>query len=193
MILFERQLHGLEARELLANLRLGHAEGLEQDGDRLLALAVDADADHVALVDLELQPRTPARDDLGGVDVLVGRLVRRALEVDTRRAHELRDDHTLGAVDDEGAALGHEREVTHEHRLALDLTGRGVHELGRDEQRRGVGLVALLAVLDGVLALLEAVVAETQAHRAGEVLDRGDLLEDLLKTRAIGHILAPGL
>ena len=51
------------------------AERLEQHGDRLTALAVDADADGVALVDVELQPRTAARDDLGAEDVLVRRLV----------------------------------------------------------------------------------------------------------------------
>jgi hypothetical protein len=59
----------------LTDLLVGPAEGLEQHGDVLLALAVEADADHVALVDLELQPGATARDDLGGVDVLVGRLV----------------------------------------------------------------------------------------------------------------------
>jgi hypothetical protein len=72
----------------------------------------------------------------------------------------LRDDDPLGAVDDERAPLGHEREVAHEHRLALDLTGVGVHELRGDEQGRVVGLVALLAGLDGLAGLLEAVVAE---------------------------------
>ena len=104
-----------------------------------------------------------------------------ALEVDARAADELRDDDTLGAVDDEGAALGHEREVAHEDRLALDLAGVGVHELGGHEERRVVGLVALLARLDRLAGLLEAVVAERQRHRAAEVLDRGDLLEDLLE------------
>ena len=68
--------HRLVLAELLADLLLGPAERLEQDGDVLLALAVEADADHVALVDLELQPGTPRGDDLGGVDVLVGGLVR---------------------------------------------------------------------------------------------------------------------
>ena len=33
------------------------------------------------------------------------------------RTHELGDDDTLGAVDDEGTAGGHEREVAHEHGL----------------------------------------------------------------------------
>ena len=118
-------------------------------------------------------------------DVLSGR----ALEVDARAADQLGDDDALGAVDDEGAALGHEREVAHEDRLALDLTGGVVHELRGDEQRRGVGLVPLLAVLDGVLDLLEAVVAEAQRHRAAEVLDGGDLLEDLLEAGAVGDVV----
>ena len=52
------------------------------------------------------------------------------LEVDAGRADELRDDDTLGAVDDEGALVGHQREVAHEDRLALDLAGLVVHELG---------------------------------------------------------------
>jgi hypothetical protein len=57
----------------------------------------------VALVDLELEPGAAARDDLRGEDVLVGRLVGGALEVDARGTHQLGDDDTLGAVDDEGA------------------------------------------------------------------------------------------
>ena len=96
------------------------------------------------------------RDDLGGEDVLVGGLVGGALEVDAGRADQLGDDDTLGAVDDEGALVGHQREVAHEDRLALDLAGLVVHELGGDEERRGVGEVLLLALLDGVLRGLEA-------------------------------------
>ena len=105
----------------------------------------------------------------------------RLLEVDTGRADQLGHDDTLGAVDDEGALVGHQREVAHEDRLALDLAGLVVHELGGDEQRRGVGDVALLALVDRVLRRLEPVIAERQRHGAAEVLDRRDLLEDLLQ------------
>ena len=168
--------------ELLEDLLVGPAERLEQHGDRLLALAVDADADHVLLVDLELEPGATRRDDLRDEDVLVGRLVDRLLEVDARRADELRDDDTLGAVDDEGALVGHQREVAHEDRLALDLAGLVVRELGGDEERRGVGEVPLLALLDGVLRVVELRLGERQGHGALEVLDRADLLEDLLQT-----------
>ena len=181
--------HGLVVVLLADVLGDGH-QGLEQDGDVLLALAVEADADHVALVDLELQPRATARDQLGGVDVLVRGLVGGALEVDARRPDQLGDDDALGAVDDEGAAVGHEREVAHEDRLALDLTGVVVGELRRDVERSGVGEVLLLALIDGVLGVVEDRVLEGERHGLAEVLDRGDLLEDLLQTGLARDVLA---
>ena len=141
------------------------AEGLEQHGDRLAALAVDAHADGVALVDVELEPGAPARDDLAAVDVLVGGLVERAVEVDARRPDELGDHDPLGAVDDERALAGHHREVTHEDGLALDLAGLVVDELGGDEQRGRVGHVLVLALLLVRLDLVEARVGEGQRDR----------------------------
>ncbi|BDZ62825.1 hypothetical protein GCM10025873_26160 [Demequina sediminis] len=179
-----------ELRELLGDLVVGHAERLEEQRHRLLALAVDADADGVALVDLKLEPRATRGDHLRGEDVLVGRLVGGALEVHARRTDELRDHDALGAVDDEGAARGHQREVAHEHRLRLDLAGGVVHELGRDEELRGEGEVLLLALLGGVARLLEVRVREGQRHGLSEVLDRGDLLEDLLQARNLGDVVA---
>ena len=86
----------------------------------------------------------------------------------------------------------HEREVAHEHRLRLDLAGLVVHELRRDEQRRRVGDVAVLALLDRVLRWFEAVVAERERHRALEVLDRRDLLEDVVEARRRGDVGASG-
>ncbi len=161
---------------------------LRKDGDGLLALAVDAHADLVALVDLELEPGAAARDDARGVDVLVGGLLLLALEVDAGRADELRHDDALGAVDDERALVGHEREVAHEDRLRLDLTREVVHELGLDVQRGRVRLAALLALLERVLLLLQERVREGELHRLREVLDRRDLLEDLLEAALGGQI-----
>src|SRR5690606_10246546 len=129
-VLLEGQLDRLEALELLKDVFARQAECLEEHGDRLLALAVDANGDLVGLVDLELEPCSAARDDAGGEDVLVRRLLLVAVEVHTRATNELGHDDTLGAVDDECALFGHEREVAHEHSLSLDLTGEVVHELG---------------------------------------------------------------
>src|SRR5690606_16452042 len=105
-VLRERLFNRREAGELSEDLFAGHAERLQEDSDGLLALAVDANADLIALVDLELEPCTTARDDAGGDDVLVRGLVGSLVEVDTRRAHELRHDDTLGAVDDERSLAG---------------------------------------------------------------------------------------
>ncbi len=85
----------------------------------------------------------------------------------------------------------HEREVAHEDRLALDLTGVVVGELRRDVERSGVGEVLLLALVDGVLRVVEDRVLERQRHRLGEVLDRGDLLEDLLADRTCSETSSP--
>jgi hypothetical protein len=136
------------------------------------------------------KPGAPARDQLGGEDVLVGRLVGVALEVDARRADQLGDHDALGAVDDEGALGRHQGEVTHEDGLALDLAGLVVGELGGDVERGGEGEVLLLALLDGVLRVVEDGVLERERHRLGEVLDRRDLLEDLLQARLLGDVLS---
>ena len=115
------------------------------------------------------------------VQVVLGGLVLALVEVDAGRADQLGHHDTLGAVDDEGALLGHHREVAHEDRLALDLAGGVVDELRGDEQRRRVGLVLLLAVVDGCLDLVEARIGEAQRQRAREVLDRRQLREHLFE------------
>ena len=182
LVFLQRRHHDLGEAEPLADLLAGPAERLEQRGDRLAALTVDADADGVALVDVELQPRAATGDHLDAVQGLLGGLVDRLVEVDTGRADQLADHHALGAVDDEGALFGHHREVAHEDRLALDLAGVVVDELGRDEQRGRVRHVLVFALVDRCLDLVKTRVGEAQRHRAGEVLDGRKLGEHLLQT-----------
>src|ERR1022692_4372990 len=181
VVLLQGGPHRLIGAEPLQDLGLVPAERLEQHGHALLALAVDPHAHAVPLVDLKLKPGATGRDHLAAVDVLVGRLVDLPVEVDAGRADQLADDDSLGAVDDEGALRRHQREVAHEHGLALDLTGRVVDELSRDEHGRGEGHVLLLALVGRVLRRLEPGIAERERHRSGEVLDRADLLEDLFE------------
>ena len=104
----------------------------------------------------------------------------------------LADDHPLGAVDDERALLGHHREVAHEHRLALDLAGVVVDELGRDEQRGRVRHVFVFALVDRGLDLVEARVGERQRHRSGEILDRRELGQHLFEAADGVHVTAGG-
>jgi hypothetical protein len=187
VVLLERVPHRLvgpalvvddEIEELLFGV--AEAEGLQQHGDRLLALAVDADVDDVLLVDLEFEPRTAARDHLGVDDLLLGAgLVGVDAEVHARRTDELRHDDALRAVDDESAAIGHHREVTHEDRLLFDLAGTGVHETGGDEERARVGHVALSALVFGMLGRVEDVIGQLELELAGEVFDRRDVAQHL--------------
>ena len=149
----------------------------QQRRDRQLALAVDAGVDDALLVDLELEPRAARRHQVRGEDLL--RRVLRLHQVGARRTHELRDDHALGAVDDERAPLGHHREVAHEDPLLADLARLRVDEADRHRQRRLVRQVLLTALLDRELRLPELVLAELDGERAGVVLDRRDVVDRL--------------
>src|SRR5690606_29472123 len=79
------------------------------------------------------------------------------VEVNTRRADELADDHALGAVDNEGTVRGHEREIAQEDIRDDHLTRLRVDERHLDVQRRGVGHVSLKALVFTVLRLIEPV------------------------------------
>ena len=77
-------------------------------------------------VELEIEPRAAIGNDARGEQQLAARM-RLALvvvEEHARAAVHLRDDHALGAVDDEGAVLGHERDVAHIDVLFLDVLDR---------------------------------------------------------------------
>ena len=156
---------------------------MEQRGDRQLALAVDADVDDVLGVEFEVEPAAAVRDDPRGEQELaagVG-LAAVVVEQDARRAVHLADDHALGAVDDEGAVLRHERHVAHVNVLLLDIDDRLGFGLGidleggqaqRDAHRRGIGQAALAALVGVVLGLLELIMIEVEVRGAGEIVDR---------------------
>ena len=150
-----------------------------------LALAVDAHVEQVLDVVLELHPRSAIRNDLGDVERLVLGVEERA-----RRAVELRDDHALGAVDDERAVVRHQRDVAEVDLLLLDVAdgldaGLRVlvpdHEADGDLERHGVGHAALLALVDVVL----------QLQRDGVAADVADIAARLVGSAALRaeHVL----
>ena len=97
------------------------ADGLQQDRDRHLAATVDAEVQHVLRVELEVEPRAAVRNHAGREQQLA-RAVRLALvvlEEHARRTVQLRHDDALGAVDDERALVGHERNFAHVDLLLL--------------------------------------------------------------------------
>jgi predicted RNA-binding Zn ribbon-like protein len=107
-----------------------------------------------------------------------------------------RDDDALGAVDDEGAGVGHQRDLAEVDLLLLHVADRldaGLlvdvphHQADDHLDRRGEGHAAGAALVDVVLGLLEVVRHELEGARLGEVLDREDALEHALQA----DVLAP--
>ncbi len=159
------------------------AHRAQQHGDRQLALAVDAGVDASLLVDLELEPGAAGRHQVGDEDLLLAILG--AHHVGARRAHQLGDDDALGAVDDERAAIGHPREVAHEHRLLADLSRLTVLERHGDVERARVGDVLLTALGDRVRRLVELEVGEDDRQVPRVVLNRGYVVDRLPKQPAL--------
>ena len=179
-----------EAFEEPGSVGLVVAEGAQEGEHAHAALAGHAGAggDVLArlLLDVELDPLTAVGVDRALHELVLGQVAEAEplarLEDDAGAAHELGHDDTLGAVDDERALLGHHREVPHEDRLLLDLARVPVHEPGADEDRRGVGDVLFLALLDGELGrrtqiLVVGIELQLELERLGEVLDRADVVE----------------
>ena len=145
------------------------------------AAAVQIDVDVVVDVELNIHPGAAVRNDPVGVERPPGG-VTGLLKADARRPVQLADDHPLSPVDDEGALLGHDRNVAHvdplRHLGAVDLQ----QEI--DVERRIVNLAVLDAV-DHVALLLagraDLVGDELERHLLVEALDRENLVEHLLK------------
>ena len=111
---------------------------------------------------------------------------------------QLADDHALGAVDDEGAVVGHQRQLAEIDLLlahVLDrLLGAGGflvvhHQAHLDAQRRRVGQAAQLALLDVEHRLAEPVVDVLEHRVAGVARDREHALEGRMQTGALPLIL----
>ena len=161
--------------ERLQNVFAGtQTERAQEDRAQEFALAVDAHVEHVLLVVLELNPRAAIGNDLAQE---VGAVVR-GLEEHAGRAVQLADDDALGAVDDEGAVLRHQRNVAEENFLLFNVADRAVAGLGvlvpdgqahRDLERRGVGHAALFALGHVIFQLqanrIAALVAEVGSVR----------------------------
>src|SRR5262245_12761455 len=164
------------------------AERKQQRRHRDLAAAIDARMHDVLGVELDVEPGAAVRDDARREQELARRvgLALVVVEEHAGRAVHLRDDHALSAVDDEGAVVGHERDVAHVDILLLDVLdrlGAGLlvdiehDQAQRHLERRRIGHAALAALVDVVFRRLELVLDEFEHRGVGEVRDREHGLE----------------
>ncbi|MNU94438.1 hypothetical protein D3C71_844210 [compost metagenome] len=169
------------------------ADGLEQDRDRHLAATVHAEVQDVLGVELEVEPRTTVRNDACREQQLaraVG-LALVMLEKHTRRTVQLRDDHALGAVDDERALVGHQGHFTHVDLLLLHfldhlgLRGRGLavinDQLHLGAHSRGESQTTGLALPHIKSRLGQVVFNELHLHKTVVGDDRKGSVECSLK------------
>ena len=171
-------------------------QSLEQDGGQELPAPVDPDVQKVFGIKFEVNPRTPLGDDAGRVKQFA-RAVALALvvaEKDPGGLVQLADDHPLGAVDDEGAGVGHQGELTEVNLLFLDVVDPSlvaffVH-LPDDQPQRNPnwgceGDPADLAFIFVVLGLAQPVGDVLQGAGAAEVGDREYGLKYRFETLAL--------
>ena len=183
-ILFQGSHDAAVIAEALQDLRVGlQAQGADQAGDGQLAVLVDTDPEHLAGVGLVLQPRAAVRDDGAGQQRQICLQIDLLAVIDAGGTDDLADHHALGAVDDKGAAVGHQGEVAHEDLVLLDLAGLLVVQAHQHFHGGGIRGVARLALLHVVLGLfVHAVINEAQFQITGIVHDGGHIGKHLTQT-----------
>ena len=108
------------------------------------------------------------------------------LEADARGAVELGDDDALGAVDDEGAAVGDHRDLAHQDLFVLE--GALLTEAELEHHRDRVGRAFADALELGLLGQHQAVLEVLETEVAVVALHRESLAED----RVQADVLAGG-
>ena len=98
------------------------------------------------------------------INSLVGGFIALGGEIHTRATNQLGNNNALGTIDDEGAARGHEREITHEYVLFLDLARFAIDESDLSEERSLIGNVTSLALVYTMLRLSKFMATEFNAH-----------------------------
>ena len=202
LVALEEQAEDIFGGYLIAGVgRPVPAVGLEQPGDILvlqfhgpeqhrgrdLLLAVDAGKDAVLGVELEVQPGAAVGNHAGVVQQLAGRMGLAAVVVEehARGAVQLGHDDPVGAVDDEAAVSGHQRDLAQVDLLLADLLDRAPVGAGllvddkahHEVERRRVGGAAQPALLLVERRFAEAVADVLQLHVAGVGHDREYLRE----------------
>ena len=182
LAVFERD--GRELVERADDIGIGlQAERAQENSAVELALAVDTDIQQVLVVVFELDPAAAIRNDLAEEVAL--RL--HAFEEHARRTMQLRNNHALGAVDDERAVIRHQRNFAEENFLFFDVAnslvaGLRVFVVDRqadgDFERRRIGHAALFALGHIVLQLQGHGIAAAITERDDVLVERAALVAE---------------
>jgi hypothetical protein len=189
------ELDGLARVEELEKVLGLVAEGLQQNSDVDLPTSIDAGEDEVLVVVLDVQPGSPIGDHPAGVDLLAGRTRgrrERGVVEDAGRAMQLGDDDAFGSVDDEGAVVGHDRDLPEVDLLLLHVPNRlrafrivPGDETDGDLEGCGVRHASMETFLHVVLRLLQRVTHELQRSGVVEVADGEHGVEHGLQARIL--------
>jgi hypothetical protein len=195
-----REVEGVLLEEQVEHLLVAVAERAQQDGDRQLAAAVDARVHAVLGVELEVEPGAAVGNHARREQQLARAVGLAAVVVEEHAgaAVQLRDDDALGAVDDERAVVGHQRQLAQVHLLLADVLDGLLgarrflvehHQAHLDAQRGRVGEAAQLALLDVEHGLAEAVAHVLEEGIAGVTDDREHAAERRVQADVVAAFL----
>ena len=184
----------MTVKNALQNLGVGlelGAQSAQEDRPGKTPLAVDPNPEDLLRVVLELDPRAAVGHHLR--EIVVGALEG---EEDTRRTVELGNDHPLGAVDDEGAGVGHQGKLTEVELLLFDIPNLPRSVLLGIEGDEAEGQPQRDLVGHPTLATLLGRERLTEAHRgAADVADLDPVRVGLAagRTHHLGFVGIAGL
>ncbi len=175
---------GLITEEIEDLLIGADSERTNEDRDRNLPGAVYSDIEYVVRVRLILQPGASVGDHRAGEELLAEFILIDTV-IDAGGTDQLADDDTLRAVDHERSRARHKRKISHEDLLFLDfLVVFLVEKTHFYHKRCCVSSISFLALLDGILDFIfaEFIADKGQTQPSAEILDRRDVIKDLLQT-----------
>ena len=153
--------------------RLLGIQRIQNGSDRQLAAAVDTGINQIFGVKFKIQPGTAVRNNAGGKQIFAGSdgFAFVMVKKDARRTVHLRNDDTLGTVENKRTFVRHQRNVAHIDILLLNVVnGLGTGSLVGipDNQtqgslnRCGIGHITLDTFVDIVLRLFKFIFDKLQ-------------------------------
>jgi len=187
--LFRIPCEGFALVEIVQQLFNRVTQSTQKDSHRQFAASVDSYVQNIFCVEFKIEPRTAIRDHTGRIEQLA-RCVRFSFvvfEEDTGASMQLAYDHALGAVNNEGAVFGHQRNFSEVDLLLLHVTNglasrRFVvvpyDKTDNHTDRRGKGHSAAAALMDVVFRLVQVIADKFERRGVVKVLYWKGAFED---------------